>query len=92
MTKNNGHRRLGWANIDEDAYRSDWKAPLKYLDETETTLPYSSKDLMYVMDEEEAIDFIHTDGSPVKLGTAIGIDVDIGNAVELQLFSDIMFR
>ncbi len=63
-----------------------------HLDEAGTTLPYSSKDLIYVMDEEEAIDFIHTDGSPVKLGTAIGIDIDIGHAVQLQLFSDVMFR
>ena len=74
----------------------DWKAPpLKRKSNNGTTtagLPYSSKDVMYVVDEEEAIDFIHTDGSPVKLGTAIGIDVDVQSGVELQLFTDIQFR
>lgn len=107
MSKNNGNLNSriqypnggtesmlpGWPEeFDKESYQSNWKAPLEYVDDTGPVLPYSSKDVMYVIDEEEAIDFIHTDGSPVKLGTAIGIDVDVENGVELQLFSDIMYR
>ena len=104
MSKNNGNlnSRIQYPNggtesilpadFDEEAYRSNWKAPLKRNGTTTAGLPYSSKDVMYVLDEEEAIDFIHTDGSPVKLGTAIGIDVDVESGVELQLFTDIQFR
>jgi hypothetical protein len=108
MSKNNGNLNSriqypnggtesmlpGWPEeFDKEAYQSNWRcSELEYVDDTGPVLPYSSKDVMYVIDEEEAIDFIHTDGSPVKLGTAIGIDVDVENGVELQLFSDIMYR
>ena len=82
----------GWpGEFYKEAYQNTGKTPNNQLD-GQTRLPYSSKDLMYVTDAEEAIDFIHLDGSPVELGTAIGIDIDTGNAVQLQLFSDIMLR
>ena len=96
---NGGTESILPADFDEEAYLNNWKAPLTRHDQslrhngtTTAGLPYSSKDVMYVVDEEEAIDFIHTDGSPVKLGTAIGIDVDVESGVELQLFTDIQFR